>query len=145
MKKAFVAVAMMLVLGLMANVALTDETVPFPFWQHSYGLATFWSISNAGATAASAVVTINLFDGVTNLLVASTTATVAPGAAWMPDSQWSSPSWYTAPEGMGFGNFDIEATTDTVYLWACVYTDLTGSNGGIPGYTIVMPGNPYGM
>ena len=147
MKKAFVAVALILVLGLMSNVALTDETITFPYWQHSYGLATFWSISNAGTV--DSVVTINLFadDPGGDYFFTSTTATVAPGTSWQPDSQWSATQWLPS-EGKGYGNFEVVTTEANVYLWACVYADLGNSltgGGGVPGYTIVLPGNPYGI
>lgn len=151
MKKAFVLAAMMLIVGLMANVALTNETVPFPYWQHNYGLATFWSITNVGTT--DSVVTINLFEenGDSDAFLASTTKTITAGACWQPDTQWSPDTWYqlgAAKDAQGFGNFEIVATEDQTYLWACVYADLgnsTEGGGGVPGYTIVMPGNPYGL
>ncbi len=63
----------------------------------------------------------------------------------MPDS--SIGSWYVGATNYdaGFGNFEIEATTDSVFLWACIYSNLLDSGQGVPGYTIVLPGNPYGL
>ncbi|MBN1297143.1 hypothetical protein JXA80_10215 [bacterium] len=140
MKKAFVAIAMVLVFGLMANVALTDETVPFPFWQHGFSIQGFWSIVNAGTQPAT--VTINLFDGATGNWLISTTATVNAGAAWQPGT---AEAWYDIGDNYGFGNYDIQATEDEIYLWGAVFANLVATGGGQPGYTIVMPGNPYGM
>ncbi len=142
MKKLTLALGLIAVLGLVANVAFTDETVSFPYWQHtgSFNLSTFFSITNA-ASGNSATVTINLLDADGNL-VQATTGTVDPGTGWFPDTAlWQ--GWYTGSDNGGFGTFDIVSTTDTVSLWGCVYS-LPG-NGTQPGFTIVMPGNPYGV
>ena len=139
MKKGLLALAMILVFGLTANVALTDETVVFPFFQHGWGCTTFWSAANVGT--ADVVVTINMLseDGT---LHASTTGTVQPGGAWLPDTgNWQ--PWYTAGDGLGFGNYVVTGTTtDTVYLWGCIYGTLGA--GGLAGFTLVLPQNPYG-
>jgi len=140
MKKAFVAIAMVLVFGLMANVALTDETIPFPFWQHGFQIQAFWSVVNAGTTPAE--VTINLFNGANGSFLISTTATVAAGGAWQPGSY---EDWYDVGDNFGFGNYEIVGGEDAIYLWGAVFADLTGIGYGQPGYTIVMPGNPYGL
>jgi hypothetical protein len=135
MKKfATLVFAMMLV----ASVGFADEVVPFPFWQHGWGSTTFWSVSNVGGN--SATVTINLMqtDG---SLVQSTSATVANGQAWMPDTA-AFDGWYTSGVLLGWGTFDIVSTTDTLYLWSCVYGILPW---GTAGYTIVLPQNPYGV
>lgn len=142
MKKAFVAIAMVLVFGLMANVALTDETVPFPFWQHGFSIEGFWSIVNAGT--APAEVTINLFDGVTGNFLISTTSTVNAGAAWQTGSN-SAYGWYDAGDNYGFGNYEMVTTEDALYLWGAIFADLAAAGYGQPGYTIIMPGNPYGL
>jgi hypothetical protein len=139
MKKGLLAVAMILVLGLTANVALTQETVVFPFFQHGWGCTTFWSAANVSATE-TATVTINMLaeDG---SLVESTTGTVAPGAAWLPDTG----SWgygYAAGDALGFGNYVVDGvTTDCVYLWGCIYGTV---GDGLAGFTLVLPNNPYG-
>ena len=53
--------------------------------------------------------------------------------------------WYEGgDEKIGFGYFDVEAEGDFVYLWGCIFADLTGQNLGQPGYTLVLPQNPYG-
>jgi hypothetical protein len=138
MKKLFVGVAVVLVLGLMANVAFTSETVPFPFWQHGWAIMSFWSITNS-AESGSATVTINLLkaDGTPHF---STTNTIAGGTAWQASTD-EAEGWYTGGNGAGFGVYDIVSDTDTVYLWGAVFSNLGNMQ---PGYTIVMPGNPYG-
>jgi hypothetical protein len=139
MKKGLLVISMVVVLGLVANMAFTDETVPFPFWQHGWAIMSFWSITNvAGGT--DAVVTVNMLaaDGV---LHASTTGTVISGQAWQISS---AEAWYDdtgAGDGAGFGTYEIATTADTIYLWGAVYADLGTSQ---PGYTIILPGNPYG-
>lgn len=142
MKKGLLALAMILVFGLTANVALTDETVVYPFFQHGWGCTTFWSVANDGA--APAVVTINMLleDG---SLHDSTTATVEAGEAWLPDTgNWQ--PWYTKGNALGFGNFVIDSDEDAIYLWACIYGAVPGILGsdGQAGYTLVLPQNPYG-
>ena len=136
MKKLLVGVSMVLVLGLVANVALSDETIPFPFWQHGWSIMSFWSIVNVDT--ANVTVTINglLTDGTPHF---STTATIAPNTAWQPATY---EGWYGAGDGFGFGNYGIQATGDVVYLWGAVFALLSNMQ---PGYTIVMPGNPYGV
>ena len=139
MKKGLLALSMIVVLGLVANVALT-ETVYFPCWQHGWGLQTFFSVSNAHADD-DAVVKIVLTDSIGTEL-SSTTNTISPGHAWMPDTE---EDWYTAGDGIGFGYFDVDPMTeDCVYLWGCIYTNLTASFSGMPGFTLVLPQNPYG-
>lgn len=121
------------------GVAIGDELVPFPFWQHGAGVTTFWSISHTGTSYP--IVTISLYkaDG---SFVQATTSTVNPGTAWMPDTaKWG--QWYTMGMSSGFGYYEIASTEDTVYLWGCVYGILTGQ--GQTGFTIVMPQNPYGL
>ncbi|MGB3976581.1 MAG: hypothetical protein WBM02_06800 [bacterium] len=141
MKKALLALSMIAVFGLVANVALT-ETVYFPCWQHGWGLQTFFSVSNASPDPAeNAVVTINLCDEAGSIL-ATTTGTVAPGTCWLPDTEQT---WYTAGDGIGFGHFIVNPMSeDCVYLWGCIYTNLTAAKAGMPGFTLVLPQNPYG-
>ncbi len=136
MKKLFVGVAMVLILGLVANVAFTDENVPFPFWQHGWNIMAFWSIVNNGTL--DATITINMLntDGTLHF---STTGTIGGGGAWQPATY---EGWYTAGDGFGFGNYDMVASEDEIYLWGAVFSALADSS---PGYTVVMPGNPYGM
>ena len=137
MKKLFVGVAMVLVLGLVANVAFTDEIVPFPLWQHGWAIMSFWSVSN-NAASGSATVTINLLKA-NGTLWFSTTGTVVAGQAWQPST---AEAWYTAGNGVGFGNYTIVSTTDSVYLWGAVYASLSNMQ---PGYTVILPQNPYGV
>lgn len=141
MKKGLLAVAMVVVLGMVANVALT-ETVFFPYWQHGWSCQTFFSVGNAGDVPV--VVTINLLDAAGDL-VQSTTGTVEPGGAWFPDTEQA---WYTSGDQNGFGtfvtDFGTETPADVVYLWGCIYANLTGIGMGQPGFTLVLPQNPYG-
>ncbi len=147
MKKLFAGISMVLVLGLVANFALADETVPFPYWQHGWAIMSFWSVSNMASspteTAATATVTINLYDATADgALFASTTGTIEPGKAWMigsADAWWGEES---LGNGYGFGTYAIQATTDTIYLWGAVFANLGTSQ---PGYTVILPKNPYGM
>jgi len=139
MKKGILALAMILVLGLTANVALTVETVTFPYWQEGFGSKTFFSVSNVSETE-DAIVTINLMN-TTGALLQSTVGTVAPGTAWLPDT---SAAWFLPEQGLGFGNFVVTGVTDdVVYLWGCVYGP--NSPSGVAGFTLVLPQNPYGM
>jgi hypothetical protein len=138
MKKLFLGVMMAMALGLVANVAFTDEVVPFPFWQHGWSIMSFWSIANVNDSMSDVSVTVNMLKADGSLFCA-TTNTVAAGQAWFPGT---SDSWYNCGNGMGYGTFDIAATTDSVYLWSAIYANLGTSQ---PGYTIVMPANPYGM
>lgn len=146
MKKLFIGVGMVLMLGLVANVAFSDETVPFPYWQHGWTLQSFWSCVNAGAT--DVTITIEMYKSTDGLLNASTVGTLAPDEAWLPDT--SVGSWYTdqVPPGdqnAGAGLYKITSAHDNVYLWGCVYSYLVPSGQGQPGFTVVMPGNPYGL
>ena len=144
MKKLTMALALVAVLGLVSNVAFTDETVTFPFWQHTitslFNLTTFFSVSNDASAPSSATVTINYLQA-DGTLVTSTTGTVAPGTAWFPDTR-AFQGWYTYGNNSGFGTFDITSAGNYVSLWGCVY-GLPG-DGSQPGFTIVLPGNPYG-
>jgi hypothetical protein len=139
MKKLFVGVTLVLVLGLMANVAFTDETVPFPFWQHGWAIMSFWSLVNSADTG-TANVTINLLraDGTPHFTVSHD---LPAGQAWQLSTD-TAEGWYTGGNGAGFGTYDIISDTDSLYLWGAVFANLGNMQ---PGYTIVMPGNPYGM
>lgn len=141
MKKGLLALAMILVFGLTANVALTDETVVYPFWQHGWSCTTFWSAANVSTTD-TVTVTINLLDK-DGALVDSTSSTILPGAAWMPDTYMA---WYDKdplnPNKLGFGNYEVVANDNVVYLWGCVYGVIPG---GLAGFTLVLPQNPYGQ
>ncbi|MBN1297141.1 hypothetical protein JXA80_10205 [bacterium] len=57
----------------------------------------------------------------------------------------TSEGWYSVGENFGFGNYDIQASEDAIYLWSAVFANLVATGGGQPGYTIVMPGNPYDL
>jgi hypothetical protein len=75
----------------------------------------------------------------------STTGTVQPGTAWQPTTQDS--SWYSFGDGYGFGTYEMDTAAETcdhdaLYLWGAIYASLSDSS---PGYTIVMPANPYGV
>ena len=130
-----------LLLGLMVatvGVAIADDVVPFPFFQHGSGVSTFFSATNVDETDA-VTITIDLkdLDGVT---MYSTTMTVDPGACWLPSTgqPWCrSDSW-------GYGTFTLQASADVVYLWGCVYGMLEGGSAQA-GFTLVLPGNPYGI
>jgi hypothetical protein len=148
MKKGLLALTMVVALGLVANVALTqDDTVYFPFWQDGFGMGTFFSVSNAHETL-PVDVTINLLDEAGDVLVA-TTGTVQPGTVWLPDTYMD---WYkdvVTEDAIGFGNFEIdwlgETPSNNVYLWGCVYTFVVAPYGNMqPGFTLVLPQNPYG-
>ncbi len=141
MKKVGLFLGLAAIMLIAVGIAIGDETVPFPFWQHGWGCTTFWSASQYGGTT-DAVVTISLL-GMDGALVASTTGTVAEGQAWAPDSAVWGGAWYTAGNGMGFGLYEVTAGTESVYLWGCIYGSL--SPAGQAGYTLVMPGNPYGV
>jgi len=136
MKKLMIGLSMVLALALVANVAFTDEDVIFPFWQHGWAIMSFWSISNDGTLDSTVTVNMLATDGSLHF---STTAVVAPGTAWQLTT---AEAWYTAPDGVGFGNYQIVGTEDAVYLWGAVFALLADSQ---PGYTIILPGNPYGM
>ena len=139
MKKVLSVVGLAALMALVVGVAIGDQVVPFPFWQHAAGVTTFFSVSNYGCTTA-VTVTINLLDGA-GALVQATTSTIANGTAWMPDTAAFS-GWYTGGDNLGFGLYDIIADIDCVFLWAAVYGLLPQ---GQTGFTIVMPGNPYGV
>ncbi len=124
-----------------SGIVRADETVVFPFFQHGWGCTTFWSIVNTHPTY-SAVVTLNLLDA-DGSLRSSIWSYVSPGRAWLPDTGFWDGAWYTSGDRLGFGNFEIIATTDCVHLWACVYGTVT-ADGTSAGYTLVLPQNPYG-
>lgn len=137
--------------SMVVGVAIADEVVPYPFWQHGWGCTTFFSVTNNDdiATGTDATVTVNLLDKVDGSVVAATTSTVSPQTAWMPDTgNWDPDMWWqtqsTTPDKtyLGFGTFDMTSDAAKIYLWACIYGSL--SPVGQAGYTIVMPGNPYG-
>jgi hypothetical protein len=148
MKKLFVGITMVLALTFVANVALSDEVVPFPFWQHGWGIMAYWSVYNSSAID-TVTVTINGYNNADGLLVMSTTATVGPEVSWQPFSaeQWFIDQW-TADQVVGYGNYTIEAPTgatgDVVYLWGCIYSEVMGNVPFQPGYTVILPDNPYG-
>jgi hypothetical protein len=133
----FLSLAAMIVVA--AGITFSDEVVPYPFWQHGWGSTTFWSVSNVGGSS-TAIVTINLMQS-DGTLVQATTGTIANGVAWMPDTA-AFDGWYTSGVNLGWGTFDIQSTSDTLYLWSCVYGILPW---GTAGYTIVLPQNPYGL
>ncbi len=148
MKKGLLALSMIVVLGLVANVALT-ETVYFPFWQHGWACVTFFSVSNAHATD-PAVVSITLMNEQGQELI-STSNTIAAGTCWLPET---TEAWYqdhfaaVSPtgDGTGFGKFEIDPMgEDCVYLWGCIYAQVTQPTWSAqPGFTLVLPQNPYG-
>ncbi len=151
MKKCFLALAMVATLGLVANVALTqDDTVYFPFWQDGFGLSTFFSIANTHPDN-PVEITINYMDTDGNMVI-STTATVEPGDGWFPDTleSWFQDEVPFSEFGYyGFGNIELdwmgETPENAVYLWGCIYVFLTAPYGAMqPGFTLVLPGNPYG-
>ena len=150
MKKLTIALAMVLCMGLVANVALSDETVPFPFWQHGSQILTFWSIANTHPTS-DVTVTIEMLSpaGVQHC---ATTSTIAASSAWQPGTYEDWYQNYTGfpggnIDGTGFGLYkiDVPGTTadfDCVHVWAAVLAVTADSQ---PGYTIINPGNPYGI
>lgn len=141
MKKAVVLFGMVLALGMVANVALSDETVIFPFWQKGYGLQTFYSVANGGGTNMTVTVEQLNFDGSFH---SSTTATVLPGTCWAPDTGLE--GWCTT-DGLGFGRYIIVASEDACHTWSCLYSwvpDIVPGVAAQPGFTMTMPGNPYG-
>jgi len=122
------------------NPNTPDETVPFPFWQHGWGITTFWSISDR-LSEADAVVTINLLNGAGELNMNPEYAQdPINGAAWQPTT---ADEWYTGDSGAGYGVYEIDNDYDTVYLWGAVFA-LVENPLMSPGYHVVMPGNPYG-
>jgi hypothetical protein len=137
MKKSLVVLGMVVALGMVANVAFSDETVWFPFWQHGLGIMSFWSVTNSHPTQ-TVTVTINqlLIDGT---LHDSTTSTIAAGTCWQPGSY---DTWFDQGDGAGFGSYVIQSTVDSVYLWGCVFAITADSQ---PGYTVILPQNPYGV
>ena len=147
MKKLMVAVSMVLAMGLVANVALSDETIPFPFWQHGSGIYCFWSISNTNDTD-TVTVTIELLRGNGDAFL-STTSTVDPETAWQPGSY---ETWFSeesgGASGFGWGRYHVnnggfdDLAHDCVTLWGAVLG--FAADGTQPGYTIILPGNPYG-
>lgn len=137
MKKVLVGVTMVLALALVANVAFSDETVPFPFWQHGWSIMAFWSVTNAGTQPCTVTIQMLQTDG---SLHCSTTSTIQPDNAWQPFS--GDTSWYDCGNGLGWGKYIVQSTEDATYLWGAVLADLGNSQ---PGYTIILPGNPYGI
>jgi len=140
MKKVLSLVGLAALMALVVGVALSDQTIPFPFWQHASGVTTFWSITNYGCTT-PVTVTIGMYDA-GGTLVQATTSTVQNGMAWMPDTATWGGGWYTSGDQLGFGLYSIIANNNCVYLWAAVYGLLPA---GQTGFTIIMPQNPYGM
>lgn len=140
MKKILSLLGLAALMAMVVGVALSDQTVPFPFWQHASGVTTFWSITNYGCTD-QITVTINLLrpDG---SLVQATTGTIDNGLAWQPDTASWGGGWYTSGDELGYGIYQMVANADCVYLWAAVYGLLPQ---GQTGFTIIMPGNPYGV
>lgn len=146
MKKLLVGVTMVLALSLVANVALSDEVVPFPFWQHGWGIMAYWSVFN-NDTVESVTVTINGYNNADGALVMSTTATLAPQQSWQPFTaeQWFIDQW-TADQVVGYGNYSIIGVTDSVFLWGCIYSEVNINGQPFqPGYTVILPDNPYGL
>jgi hypothetical protein len=127
-------------MAMVVGVALSDETIPFPFWQHASGVTSFWSITNYGC-ANPVTVTINLLDGDGNL-VQATTGTIDDGKAWLPDTATWGGGWYTSGDSLGFGLYQLDADADCVYLWEACYGLLPQ---GQTGFTVIMPLNPYGV
>lgn len=129
-------------LALTVNIALS-ETVFFPYWQHGWSCQTFFSIVNANP-AETVSITLNLLDN-TGVVLVSATSWLSPGDAWFPDTEGG---WYTIGDQNGFGNFEIDwlgaDPSNSVYLWGCIYANLTGMGMGQPGFTLVLPQNPYG-
>jgi len=140
MKKVLSLVGLAALMALVVGVALSDQTIPFPFWQHASGCTTFWSIANYGCST-GVTVTINLLDAA-GVLVQSTTSTINNGMAWLPDTATWGGGWYTKGDNLGFGVYQLTANADCVYLWAAVYGLLPQ---GQTGFTIIMPQNPYGV
>ena len=138
MKKLVTLVGLVALMVVAIGVVLADEVVPFPFWQHGYGVTTFWSVSNIYGNIATVTINLLLNDGT---LVQATTGTVSNFTAWMPDTgSWG--GWYTSGDQVGFGYFYIQSQTDSIYLWSAVYGLLPQ---GQTGFTIVLPQNPYGV
>lgn len=125
-----------------ADVALA-ETVFFPYWQHGWSCQTFFSIINTNPEE-QASITLYLLDD-TGWLITSALCLLGPGDAWLPDTEGP---WYTDGDHNGFGYFEIDwlgaDPSDSIYLWGCVYANLTGIGMGQPGFTLVLPQNPYG-
>ena len=142
MKKLSIGLAMVLSLVLVANVAFTNESVPFPFWQHGWAIMSFFAVTNDGAAPATVTITMLNADG---SLRQATTNSVTNGTAWQTDTAtWS--GWYTAGNGSGFGYYDITSAENATYLWGCCYALVTSAGGNSqPGYTVILPGNPYGQ
>ncbi|MBN2056709.1 hypothetical protein JW905_17410 [bacterium] len=140
MKKILGILGLAALMALVVGVALGDQLIPFPYWQHGAGVSTFWSISNYGCDV-PAVVTINLLNA-GGSLVQSTVGTIANEAGWLVDTASWGGGWYTSGNASGFGTYDLAASADCVYLWAAVYGVLPQ---GQTGFTIIMPANPYGV
>ncbi|MBN1297142.1 hypothetical protein JXA80_10210 [bacterium] len=79
MNNAIVGIVMISMMGLMPYSAFSDETVPFPFWQHGFSIQGFWSIVNAGTQPAT--VTLTLFDSATGSFLVSATSTISAAPA----------------------------------------------------------------
>jgi len=139
MRKLFIGVGMVLALGLVANVALSDQTIPFPFYQHGWDLMSFWSVTNDATSVETVTVTIyglRTSDGSTHF---STTSAIDPGMCWQSATYGG---WWTHGAGSGYGKYEItDCTAKTVHLWGAVFAIVTGMQ---PGYTVIMPANPYG-
>ncbi len=154
MKKALLALTMVLAIGLMSNVAFTDEVWPYAFWQHGWDCFTFWSVTNFHPTG-SITATVTLKDE-TGAFVASTAATVLAQASFQPATEGSAWYPYQGDDKLGYGTYSVDTPAETaewdcVYVWACVYghaayqTTSFGSGIFQPGFTVVDPGNPHGV
>ena len=141
MRKYIIPVLMILFMTVVAHLALTDETVPFPYWKHDDHTYTFFSIINSHETE-SATITIN-FQGLSGSPSLSKTASIGPQSAWQPASY---EGWYFVGPGSGIGNIRLEtggqgSEYDTIYIWGAVFSSLSDSS---PGFTLILTGNPYG-
>ncbi len=122
----------------LGGLVTADEIVPFPFWQHGFGVTTFFSVVNAGPTTGRVTIHLMAPDG--TLIQATLPSDIAPNNAWLPDTgSWG--GWYIQGNRLGWGYFEIESDHDQFYLWSCVYGLLPW---GQTGFTIVLPQNPYG-
>jgi len=141
MKKVLAFMGLAALMALVVGVALSDQTIPFPYWQHGAGVSTFWSVTNYGCVANPITVTIQL-NNVDGSLVQATTGTINNGQSWQPDTASWGGGWYTSGDRGGYGKYVITAPLDCAYLWGAVYGLLPA---GQTGFTVIMPGNPYGM
>ncbi len=141
MRKFIIPVVMILFMTVVAHLALTDETVPFPYWKHGDGIFTFFSIVNAHETE-SAIITIS-FQEPDGSLFLSKSAQIGAGGAWLPASY---ESWWVVGPGSGYGSIRMETggqgpEYDTIYIWGAVFGSLADSS---PGFSLLLTGNPYG-